>query len=96
MMPLLTPIGDVCGLSRQMVVFAYSMGDSLTNTMTPMSGPMVGALELADVDYTAWLKYAVPLMGILAVIRDYLHNRVGQQVVGLGTIDSISFQAAGQ
>ena len=68
MMPLLTPIGDVCGLSRQMVVFAYSMGDSLTNTMTPMSGPMVGALELADVDYTAWLKYAVPLMGILAVI----------------------------
>ena len=36
--------------------------------MTPMSGPMVGALELADVDYTAWLKYAVPLMGILAVI----------------------------
>ena len=43
-------------------------GDSLTNTMTPMSGPMVGALELADVDYTAWLKYAVPLIGILAVI----------------------------
>ena len=68
MMPLLTPIGDVCGLTRQLVVFAYSMGDSLTNTLTPMSGPMVGSLELADVDYTAWLKYAAPLMCILGVV----------------------------
>ena len=33
-----------------------------------MSGPMVGALELADVDFTDWLKYAAPLMGILAVV----------------------------
>ena len=68
MMPLLTPIGDVCGLTRQLVVFAYSMGDSLTNTLTPMSGPMVGSLELADVDYTAWFKYAATLMGILGVV----------------------------
>ena len=68
MMPLLTPIGDVCGLTRQLVVFAYSLGDNLTNALTPMSGPMVGALELADVDFTDWLKYAAPLMGILAVV----------------------------
>ncbi len=72
MMPLLTPIGDVCGLTRQLVVFAYSLGDNLTNALTPMSGPMVGALELADVDFTDWLKYAGPLMGILAVVSAVL------------------------
>jgi len=68
MMPVLTPIGDVCGLTRQVVAFAYQMGDSLTNTLTPMSGPLTGSLGLADVDYVQWIKYSAPLMGILASI----------------------------
>ncbi len=68
MFPVLIPIGDVLGLSRQVVVMAFQYGDSLTNTLTPMSGPLVGALGLADVEYDQWLKYAAPLMGIYAVI----------------------------
>ena len=47
---------------------AYQMGDSLTNTLTPVSGPLTGALGLAGVDYTKWVRYSAPLMGILAVI----------------------------
>lgn len=66
--PILNPIGDVCGLTRQVVAFAYQMGDSLTNTLTPVSGPLTGALGLAGVDYTKWVRYSAPLMGILAVI----------------------------
>lgn len=68
MMPLLTPIGDICGLTRQVVALAYQLGDSLTNTLTPLSGPLVGSLDLAKVDYTKWVRYAAPLMGILAVV----------------------------
>ena len=66
--PILAPIGDVCGLTRQVVAFAYQMGDSLTNTLTPVSGPLTGALGLANVDYIKWVRYSAPLMGILAVI----------------------------
>lgn len=68
MFPVLIPIGDVLGLSRQVVSLAYQYGDSITNTLTPMSGPLVGALGLADVSYDQWFKYAAPLMGILSVI----------------------------
>lgn len=68
MFPVLIPIGDVCGLSRQVVALAYQYGDSISNTLTPMSGPLVGALGLADVSYDKWLKYSAPLMGIYAVI----------------------------
>lgn len=68
MMPVLTPIGDVCGLTRQVVAFAYQFGDSLTNTLTPMSGPLVGALGLAGVDYNNWVKYAAPLIAMLTVV----------------------------
>ena len=68
MFPVLIPIGDVLGLSRQVVSLAYQYGDSITNTLTPMSGPLVGAMGLADVSYDQWFKYAAPLMGILSVI----------------------------
>ena len=68
MMPLLTPIGDICGLTRQVVTLAYQLGDSVTNTLTPLSGPLVGSLDLAKVDYTKWVRYAAPLMGILTLV----------------------------
>ena len=68
MFPVLIPVGDVCGLSRQVVALAYQYGDSISNTLTPMSGPLVGALGLADVSYDQWIKYSAPLMGIFAII----------------------------
>ena len=68
LLPLVCPIGDVMGVTRDVIALTYSIGDSLTNTLTPLSSPLVGALGLADVEYTNWLKYAVPLMGILAAV----------------------------
>ncbi len=67
-MPLLCPICDVLGISRGLLVTIYMIGDSLTNTLTPVSGPLCGSLGLAEVDYTDWVKYALPLMGILMVV----------------------------
>ena len=68
LLPLVCPIGDVLGVARDVIALTYSLGDSLTNTLTPLSGPLVGALGLAGVDYTDWIKYSAPLMGILAVV----------------------------
>lgn len=68
LLPLVCPIGDVLGVTRDVIALTYSLGDSLTNTLTPLSGPLVGALGLAGVDYTDWIKYSAPLMGILAVV----------------------------
>lgn len=47
-----------------MVTLAYQLGD----TLTPVSGPLAGSLGLANVDYSKWLRYAAPLMGILAIV----------------------------
>lgn len=68
LLPLVCPIADVLGITRDVVAITYMMGDSLTNTLTPVSSPLVGALGLADVDYTNWIKYALPLMAILAAV----------------------------
>ena len=68
LVPIMKPVADALGLQPNLAVVAYQMGDSLTNTLTPVSGPLTGALGLAGVDYTKWVRYSAPLMGILAVI----------------------------
>ena len=65
LLPLVCPVGDILGVTREIIAQIYCIGDSLTNTLTPVSSPLVGALGIAEVEYTDWLKYAVPLIGIL-------------------------------
>lgn len=72
LLPLVCPIGDVLGVTREIIALIYCVGDSLTNTLTPVSSPLVGALGLADIDYTDWIKYALPLMAILAGIASII------------------------
>ena len=50
------------------MALAYQLGDGMTNTLTPMSGPLIGSLGLADVEYNQWFRYAAPLMLILSII----------------------------
>lgn len=72
LLPLVCPIGDVLGVTREVIALTYCIGDSLTNTLTPVSSPLVGALGIAGVDYTDWVKYALPLMGILAAVASVM------------------------
>lgn len=64
-MPILSPLSDVLGISRQTTVLAYQFGDGITNFIIPTSGVTMGILEIAKVPYNTWLKWILPLMIIL-------------------------------
>lgn len=64
-MPILAPLSDVLGISRQTAVLAYQFGDGITNFIIPTSGVTMGILEIAKVPYNVWLKWILPLMIIL-------------------------------
>lgn len=64
-MPILAPLSDVLGISRQTSVLAYQFGDGITNFIIPTSGVTMGILEIAKVPYNTWLKWILPLMIIL-------------------------------
>ena len=66
-MPLMTPIGDLLGLERQVVVEAFQLGDGLSNLLWPTVGVTVGALSIAKVSYDEWLKFIGPLFGLWTV-----------------------------
>ncbi len=61
-MPLMAPIADLTGLSRQIAVLAYQFGDGFTNMLVPTNAVLMGIIGIAGVPYDKWFKFIVPLM----------------------------------
>lgn len=59
--PLMAPLADVLGLTRQTAVFAFTCGDGFSNTVIPTSGILMAMLSLAKIPYMRWLKFMLPL-----------------------------------
>lgn len=64
-MPLMAPIGDLVGVSRQVAVLAYQFGDGFTNMLVPTNAVLMGILGLAGIPYDRWLRFILPLMAKL-------------------------------
>jgi uncharacterized ion transporter superfamily protein YfcC len=60
-MPLMVPLADVIGLTRQTAVFAFTCGDGFSNMIIPTSGVLMASLGIADVPYERWLRFVMPL-----------------------------------
>jgi len=70
-MPLMAPLADVLGLTRQTAVFAFTCGDGFSNMVIPTSGILMASLGLGKVPYDRWLRFMAPLLlqllGVAAV-----------------------------
>jgi uncharacterized ion transporter superfamily protein YfcC len=67
-LPLLVPLSDLIGLSRQVTVLAYQYGAGLCELVTPTNGALMAMLAASGVRYEEWLKFAGVLFGILLVL----------------------------
>ena len=60
-MPLMIPIADSIGMTRQAAVVAYQLGDALTNALSPTSGEVLAAIAICRVPFSKWVRYLLPL-----------------------------------
>ena len=67
-MPLMTPLSDLVGVSRQTGVLAYVLGDGISNIIIPTNGVLMAMLGLATVPFEKWFRFVLPLFLILMVI----------------------------
>ena len=67
-MPVLVPMSDLIGLSRQVVVLAFQYGAGLMELLTPTNGALMAVTAAAGVKYGDWLKFAVPLFAALLAL----------------------------
>ncbi|MEX1369481.1 MAG: AbgT family transporter, partial [Nannocystaceae bacterium] len=66
-MPIMAPLADLVGLTRQIAVLAFQLGDGFTNLITPTSAVLMGSLHAAGVGYGQWLRQTWALQVWLAV-----------------------------
>lgn len=67
-MPLMTPLSDLLGISRQSAVFAFTCGDGFSNLLIPTSGTLMAMLALGDVPYGKWLRFVWPVFAGLMLL----------------------------
>ena len=67
-LPLLVPLSDLIGLSRQVTVLAYQYGAGLCEVVTPTNGALMAMLAAAGVRYEEWFRFVAPLWGILMLL----------------------------
>ena len=57
-MPLIAPLSDLVGITRQSIVTTFCLADGFTNLLYPTSGIMIIAIGLVGVSYGKWLKWS--------------------------------------
>jgi len=75
-LPILVPLADLLGLSRQVTVLAYQYGGGLCELFTPTNGALMAILAAAQVPYEDWVRFALPLLLSLLAL--------GAGAIGLG------------
>ncbi|MFL5495869.1 MAG: YfcC family protein [Gemmatimonadales bacterium] len=67
-LPLLVPLSDLIGLSRQVTVLAYQYGAGLCEIVTPTNGALMAMLAAAGVRFEDWLRFVLPLFALLLAL----------------------------
>ncbi|WP_317304020.1 hypothetical protein [Acidaminococcus timonensis] len=68
LMPILIPLADLVGMTRQTMILAFQFGDGLTNSAWFTSGTLLIFLTIAGIPLKRWWKFVTPLLLILTVV----------------------------
>ena len=72
-MPIMAPLADLVGVTRQVAVLAFQMGAGFVDAFTPVSASLIGVLGVARIDWGKWAKFQIKmqafffLMGTVAI-----------------------------
>ena len=61
-MPIMAPLSDLVGITRQTAVLAFQLGDGISNMIFPTSGFFMAGLALAGIPWGRWIKWIFPFI----------------------------------
>ncbi|RSU05814.1 hypothetical protein CBF34_03390 [Vagococcus penaei] len=67
-MPIMAPLADLIGVSRQIAVLAYQLGAGFVDAFTPVSASLIGVLGVAGIDWAKWAKFQIKMQGFLFIL----------------------------
>ena len=66
-MPIFGPLAVSLGFKAEVIISIFSAGSGIVNLVTPTSGAIMGALAIAKVDYSTWVKFVSKVLAIIFV-----------------------------
>lgn len=79
-MPIMVPISDLTGITRQVAVMAFQFGDGFSNCLFPTAGTLMGSLGIAGIPWNKYAKMFVPFLivqSILAIVALIILQSIG-------------------
>lgn len=67
-MPIILPLMDMLGISRQLSILAFQFGDGFSNVLYPTSAVLLIALGLSDISYSRWFKWVIKLQVVVFIV----------------------------
>ncbi|MDF2948598.1 MAG: C4-dicarboxylate anaerobic carrier [Sedimentibacter sp.] len=67
-MPIMAPLSDIVGVSRQIAVLAYQLGAGFVDAFTPVSASLIGVLGVARIDWSKWAKYQIKMQAFFFLL----------------------------
>ena len=67
-MPIMIPLADIVGVTRQTAVLAFQFGDGFSNMIVPTSAITMGVLTLSGIPWEKWARWIIPLEIIFLIV----------------------------
>lgn len=67
-MPIMAPLSDIVGISRQIAVLCYQLGAGFVDAFTPVSASLIGILGVARIDWCKWAKFQIKMQAFFFLI----------------------------
>ncbi|MGB4958203.1 MAG: YfcC family protein, partial [Saprospiraceae bacterium] len=67
-LPVMIPVGEVIGMTRQSTVLAFQIGDGVSNLINPSLGGLVAMLAMCRVPFDRWLRFIFPFFIMILVL----------------------------
>jgi uncharacterized ion transporter superfamily protein YfcC len=61
-MPIMAPLADVVGVTRQVAVLAFQFGDGFSNMILPTNIVLMAILGMGGIPYDRWVRFVGPLL----------------------------------
>lgn len=67
-MPIMAPLSDLVGVSRQIAVLAYQLGAGFVDAFTPVSASLIGVLGVARIQWGKWAKFQIKMQAFFFIM----------------------------
>ena len=78
--PIIAPLMDMIGTSRQLAILAFQFGDGFSNILYPTNAVLLIGIGIAGVSYTKWFKWVIKyqiIIGLLSIVWLFIGMKIG-------------------